>query len=273
MSIFIRALPAAALAFYAFASPAVAADTTVDVTDISSPLPLPAGTVWGKLAGDNNGTAEITTTQPRSGTGSLELGGDLTRVQTGYQYGNAAGGASNMGLLDSVLGIAYDWMVANDSSNLTAPALRLLVQDGTTRSELVWVGAENGVPNGTATPGVWNITDFSASFYRYTGGAVTTNNGAQVNDTIAGWAASSYFSDAAFVSGISVGSGSGYGAGYHAFADNVQYGTASGTTTYNFEAAAAVPEPATWAMMIIGFVGVGASLRSRRRLGTVSMAA
>jgi len=29
---------------------------------------------------------------------------------------------------------------------------------------------------------------------------------------------------------------------------------------------AAVPEPATWAMMILGFAGVGASLRSRRRI-------
>ena len=35
---------------------------------------------------------------------------------------------------------------------------------------------------------------------------------------------------------------------------------------FSVQQAAAVPEPATWAMMLIGFGGIGASLRRRKRL-------
>ena len=41
-------------------------------------------------------------------------------------------------------------------------------------------------------------------------------------------------------------------------------GRASISVTYNFkEAVAAVPEPATWGMMIVGFAAIGASMRRR----------
>jgi hypothetical protein len=60
------------------------------------------------------------------------------------------------------------------------------------------------------------------------------------------------------VSAVYIGVGSGIGAGYTAYADNV---TANGTT-YNFEA---VPEPATWAMMIMGFGAAGSVVRRRRQ--------
>jgi PEP-CTERM motif len=48
------------------------------------------------------------------------------------------------------------------------------------------------------------------------------------------------------------------------------YITASGTfdvqtiTSLNFQAISGVPEPATWALLLMGFGGVGAALRSRR---------
>ncbi len=45
-------------------------------------------------------------------------------------------------------------------------------------------------------------------------------------------------------------------------------GAFSGTLTF----ASAVPEPATWAMMIIGFTGAGVAIRRRRRDDSVSFA-
>ncbi|AYJ86129.1 PEP-CTERM sorting domain-containing protein [Sphingomonas paeninsulae] len=84
--------------------------------------------------------------------------------------------------------------------------------------------------------------------------------------TLAGWASSSYYGAGATVSGISVGAGSGAGADYHAFADNVTYTTTQGSTTYNFETlVSAAPEPATWGMMIVGFGIVGGATRRQKR--------
>jgi hypothetical protein len=46
---------------------------------------------------------------------------------------------------------------------------------------------------------------------------------------------------------------------------------ASGSGTFNITGAGGVPEPATWAMMLVGFGGLGAVLRQRR--GRVALAA
>lgn len=47
--------------------------------------------------------------------------------------------------------------------------------------------------------------------------------------------------------------------------DAFTIGDAAGTTTFDFEPnGAAVPEPATWAMLILGFLGVGAMVRKAR---------
>lgn len=257
----------------AFVASSANADT---VTTIFSPVP--AGTSWGTLPGENTGTVAITGTSARSGNGSLELSGDRTRVQTGIQY---APYTTSMGAASAVTGLTFDWEVAADSSNLTyTPALRLLLQDGNTRSELIWEGAYQSSAlgsNGTAATnpaGQWYSTSTSDLFYQYVAGAGPTFiSGTQtyVMMTLADWIAT--YSRGATVSGISVGAGSGAGSGYHAFVDNVTYTTTAGSTTYNFEVAAAgVPEPATWAMLMIGFGAMGASLRTRRRHNATSFA-
>ena len=52
------------------------------------------------------------------------------------------------------------------------------------------------------------------------------------------------------------------------------FGTAGAATlTITRAAVAAVPEPATWAMMLIGFGAMGVSLRRRRRTDTLFQAA
>jgi hypothetical protein len=63
------------------------------------------------------------------------------------------------------------------------------------------------------------------------------------------------------------------GAGVHTLTltGNVTAGpTASYSGTMNFDVAG-VPEPATWAMMLVGFGGIGMALRRKRRNATALM--
>ncbi len=48
--------------------------------------------------------------------------------------------------------------------------------------------------------------------------------------------------------------------------------TANSAEVDNFARIGAVPEPATWAMMLIGFGAIGGSMRRRRRSGTLAYA-
>ena len=263
MHILSRAAVSAAALFVA----AHAQAATVVVTGATG---LPSATSWGVIPTENTGggSAVITTTAARSGNGSVELKGDRTRFQEGIQYGGATG-ATNLMAPSTVTGLAFDWRIAADSiSGYNAdytPALRLLVQDGSQRSELVWEGVYNGTYGNTARD-TWYSSSFGDNFYQFVAGAgVTTTGGSQVNKTLSSWITQNYSANA-FVSGISVGNGSGALPTYHAFADNVALRTTSGTTTFNFETAvAAVPEPATWAMMLVGFGMTGVAMRYRRR--------
>jgi hypothetical protein len=48
-------------------------------------------------------------------------------------------------------------------------------------------------------------------------------------------------------------------------ADTITNGSVTGTLTFDFTPTAAVPEPSTWAMMLIGFAGLGFAFRQSRR--------
>lgn len=260
-----NAMIAVALAGTSMSISSVASAAVVTVTNIGGTA---SSTSWGTLPGENTGTVAITGNAPRDDTGSIELRGDRTRVQMGVQYGGA-NGATNLMSLSGVTGLAFDWRIAGDSVSgynpSYTPALRLLVQDGNARSELIWEGVYNNTYGNTVRD-EWYSSSFADNFYQFVAGqGVTTAGGQQVNKTLQSWILSNY-SSTAFVSGISVGDGSGALATYHAFVDNVTLGTTAGSTTYNFElpsAIGAVPEPATWAMMIAGFGLVGGAIRRR----------
>ena len=69
--------------------------------------------------------------------------------------------------------------------------------------------------------------------------------------------------------------GSGWNGEFYGAVDNVQIDFSGGRSlNSNFEVAAsgAVPEPATWGMMILGFGMMGASVRYRRRSSKVAVA-
>ena len=245
----------------ALASLAVATPAFADEVIVNTVAPLPSGKTWGTIPGENTGTAIVTDSVARSGNGSLELKGDRNRAQLGVQYGYPAT-STNLGTFSDVTGLTFDWRIAGDSvsslSPFLTPALRLLIGDSTGRKELIWEGAYNGTYANTSFD-TWYTSGINDKFY-ITGGSV--NDG----QTIAQWASQL---TGASVLGISVGNGSSSGAGYHAFADNVSFTKGGASTTYNFETAAvagAVPEPAIWLMMIVGFGLVGAGIRRQIRI-------
>jgi hypothetical protein len=233
--------------------------TSVQAAEI---VVLPGSTAWRRTTGGTT-AAVITSTQGRNGNGSLELKGDASR----FQFGGTNFLASAITSFGTVSALTFDWRIAGDSVSALnpdyTPALRLFIKSGTTVGELIWEGAYNGVYGDQTVPDTWYSTDASSKFYL---------RGANENDgqTIAQWAAAR--SDWSVI-GISVGHGSSAGASFHAFADNVTLATTSGSTTYNFESAVApVPEPATWAMMFVGFAMIAGTARYRHRRVTTTYA-
>lgn len=236
---------AAALMAAAFVASAASADTVIVYPNAGG---------WSNPAGENGngtGSAAITTDSARSGNGSVELHGDRTRWVLGDLYDKN----SNLGSFSNFTDLGFEYQIDPLSTTSCcdpkySPALRVVVWDGSTKLDFVWEQAYQAGAYGAAGPvGTWNTIGAGGTFFK---------NGTSELDqrTIASWAGT--LSSNAYVGAVYIGVGSGIGAGYTAYADNV---TANGTT-YNFEA---VPEPATWAMMIMGFGAAGSVVRRRRQ--------
>lgn len=210
---------------------------------------------WSNPPGENGngtGSATITGDSARSGNGSLELHGDRTR----FVLGDLNSSASNLGAFSTFTDLAFEYQIDAASTNaccdpMYSPALRMVVWDGATKYDFVWEQAYQAGGYGAAQPkGSWNTIGSGGTFFR---------NGTSELDqrTLTSWAGT--LSQNAYVGAVYIGVGSGIGAGYTAYADNVT----AGGTTYNFEA---VPEPATWGLMIMGFGAAGSVLRRRKAL-------
>lgn len=88
------------------------------------------------------------------------------------------------------------------------------------------------------------------------GGALTTK-------TLSSWVTQNY-SESAYVSGISIGDGSGALTTYHAFTDDVTLRTTHDIINYNIgDASASMPEQASMALLTGGIVMAGL-VRKRR---------
>lgn len=76
------------------------------------------------------------------------------------------------------------------------------------------------------------------------------------------------FSAEAFIYGISIGTGSGWTGNFTGFADDVRIGFADlPQAQYDFEvSAAAVPEPTSLSLLVLGIAGLGVAAGRRRFL-------
>ena len=100
--------------------------------------------------------------------------------------------------------------------------------------------------------------------------------------TLADWANGTTFptrttlSANTLIYSVEVGVGSGWAGTFDGAVDhvNVNFGTGAGGVSTNFElaAGAGAPEPASWALMILGFGGVGAALRRSRKAAAAATA-
>ena len=249
------------------------------------------------------GFTAVTGNAPRAAAGSagangsLEIHGDRSRYVVGSIFENFAGSpAPALGLFSDLDQLTFDWQTAVVGSGQAhaAPAVRIHVIDptlgGNVRSEIIWEYVYNGGTAGTAPPSGWQVSGNDSRFYinvrdndgaaflanaalQGSGAGYTINGGTQGEVYFGGGlytqsisTLQSLFSSSAYITGFSFGAGSGFGSNFVGYVDNVAAVRGSDQIVLNFElAATAVPEPASWAMMISGFGLVGGAMRTRRR--------
>lgn len=302
MTKFLGGLTGCALAALAIVPVSAHASDQV-VTSTSQAISIGGATFGSNSGGAENsggGSTAITDDRayPTSGdTGSLKVTGDRSRYVIGSLYGTTASTGFNLSSLSS---FTFDWNVDQSTAAQPhgAPVGRVIVADaGGARTELIWEHVYNGGASGVTVPtdqwqnaganSLWyanlrspggsvldtfkansqaDTTGFNIIGGNGTGPGVLGNNGSQINQSLSSW--TQYFSPDAKVVGFSFGAGSGFGAGFTGYVDNAVITTSAGVDRLNFDVAtaAAVPEPATWAMMIGGFGLVGGAMRRRRQV-------
>jgi hypothetical protein len=267
-----KKLTLAAALLLTSAAPALAQQTVTTLENGALPSTADGRTFTSNPADNrlnDNGTvssARISATSPISTNGSIDIEGQRSRV-----YNNMTG----LGIAANSLGsFTADYQVNNGgiASNPQSPAFRVnvngsnLVSGFAGQSELIWEAANNGGYT-LGVPGTVKAADL---FWRQIvgqgfDGTSGIGSGAYNLRSLSAWGDLLGGS----VLGIGVGNGGcpGNCSTFSAFADNLSLTTDTSTYSYNFGTAAAtgaVPEPATWAMMLTGFGGIGFAMRRRK---------
>lgn len=233
---------------------------------------------WYRTDIASGGTANITTDAPRSGNGSAYFTTSDNNSKATFQYylGNLGSAGTELSTLTSV---SYDFLRGASSTNdpKLAPVLRLnITKDNVFAGSLVF---ENVYQTQAAAPTGWSTltaTLDSGIFWATNTRLGATNAAADGGQqTLSQWLNSATNKNSVLrVNGVNIGVGSGFGNNSFAGAvDNVNLLFSGGQqVSANFEVApaSAVPEPATWAMMLLGFGMVAGAARYRRRTSVVT---
>jgi len=246
--------------------------------------------VWSTDLGPGNGKWRVT---DLAGSASVTLTDVHTQDGDGAAQFNSPGSSGKASLnytfntpvlLSSLDSLSYDWFVndASTTSTQQVPALKLNVERQ---------GSFFGIPityaatfvfeptyQGTATQGSWvtSSMDLDSGTFWATTGSNNNITGGSGNEgdiianmrTLSDWLAVTGDNSQLMITGLSFGIGSGWNGVFDGAIDHVAFNFAGGLSDdFNFKVKdlpGAVPEPATWAMMIGGFALAGSTMRRRR---------
>ncbi|MBS0480199.1 MAG: PEP-CTERM sorting domain-containing protein [Proteobacteria bacterium] len=212
-------------------------------------------------------TVGITTDYARSGNGSAyfsQTQNDTGKADLQYYFGGAPIA------LSSLSSFSFDHYrdAASTNNAIQSMVLRLdILKDGVFAGALIYepyYTTNGNEPVNTWTTSSGNLT--TGNWWTNNSLLGPTNATAGGTKSLADWISGNAGSTLS-VYGVEIGFGSGWQGNFFGAVDNVsvQFGNAGGLSS-NFEVAATagVPEPATWAMMIMGFGLMGYSMRRRR---------
>ena len=229
---------------------------------------------WSAQNVKGTGTVAIDSTyKPAGQQGSLHFttSGGNDKADFVDTWGVVAGRT-----LGNISALSYSYLrdAQSTTADYRAPAFRLSFYDAPTGKSgyLIYEPVYQQPGNAPVPTGVWNDKDIlGGNFWmREFGGSGTIE---KYDVTLAQWASGTQQAPNAYVLNsntsiyaIEVGVGSGWDGTFVGAADNVNLAFGSDVISANFEpdGTAAVPEPASWAMMVGGFGLVGSALRRRK---------
>jgi hypothetical protein len=241
-----------------------------------------------------NGNAAVTGAKPRYGFGDVGFGslqlhttGKMEDWVFAYRYAE-----TNWGMLSQLSSLSFDWYrssnpnwdadVTKDGIQLydwkyKSPAFRVFLDDNT---EIVWENYFNRpIDNDVSYVDTWQTSEMiNGNFWYRNEAGYSLSNGPCLTSDMPVWGGGvqaltiseivTCYGDKQIV-GVGVGLGSQWPYAYKGFVDNVIV-TSNGNQVLNTNfdhksiPTTTVPEPSTYAMMLVGLVGIGMVTRRKR---------